>query len=110
MRKRMIKISVRLNEQEHAHLKRLSETTGLKMEPLIRQLILGRDVKPRPPENLAELLRQISAMGNNINQIAKRANETGRVYDTDIQEIRASQKEIWKKIDELLTRLGALGL
>ena len=45
-----------------------------------------------------------------INQIAKRANETGRVYDTDIQEIRASQKEIWKKIDELLTRLGALGL
>lgn len=46
----------------------------------------------------------------NINQIAKRANETGRVYDTDIQEIRASQKEIWKKIDELLTRLGALGL
>ena len=74
MRKRMIKISVRLNEQEHTHLKRLSETTGLKMEPLVRQLILGRELKPRPPENLAALLRQMSAMGNNINQIARSVN------------------------------------
>ena len=53
-------------------------------------------------------IRELQAVSRNINQIAKRANETGRVYDTDIQEIRASQKEIWKKIDELLTRLGAL--
>ena len=101
MRKRMIKISVRLNEQEHAHLKRLSETTGLKMEPLIRQLILGRDVKPRPPENLAELLRQISAMGNNINQIAKVANSSKFIRSEDIEEIQKMQDELWQDIKEL---------
>lgn len=101
MRKRMIKISVRLNEQEHAHLKRLSETTGLKMEPLIRQLILGRDVKPRPPENLAELLRQISAMGNNINQIAKVANSSKFIRSEDIEVIQKMQDELWQAIKEL---------
>ena len=101
MRKRMIKISVRLNEQEHAHLKRLSETTGLKMEPLIRQLILGRDVKPRPPENLAELLRQISAMGNNINQIAKVANSSKFIRSEDIEVIQKMQDELWQAINEL---------
>ena len=101
MRKRMIKISVRLNEQEHAHLKRLSETTGLKMEPLIRQLILGRDVKPRPPENLAELLRQISAMGNNINQIAKVANSSKFIRSEDIEVIQKMQDELWQDIKEL---------
>lgn len=101
MRKRMIKISVRLNEQEHAHLKRLSETTGLKMEPLIRQLILGRDVKPRPPENLAELLRQISAMGNNINQIAKVANSSKFIRSEDIEAIQKMQDELWQAIKEL---------
>ena len=67
MRKRGKAVLVRLNEQEYVHLKRQSEITGLKMEPLVRQLILGRDVKLRPPENLAALLRQMSAMGNNIN-------------------------------------------
>ena len=101
MRKRMIKISVRLNEQEHTHLKRLSEITGLKMEPLIRQLILGRDVKPRPPENLADLLRQISAVGNNINQIAKVANSSKFIRSEDIEVIQKMQDELWQAIKEL---------
>ena len=92
---------MRLNEQEYAHLKRLSETTGLKMEPLIRQLILGRDVKPRPPENLAELLRQISAMGNNINQIAKVANSSKFIRSEDIEVIQKMQDELWQAIKEL---------
>ena len=101
MRKRMIKISVRLNEQEHTHLKRLSETTGLKMEPLVRQLILGRELKPRPPENLAALLRQVSAMGNNINQIAKVANSSKFIRSEDIAAIQKMQDELWQSIKEL---------
>lgn len=101
MRKRMIKISVRLNEQEHTHLKRLSETTGLKMEPLVRQLILGRELKPRPPENLAALLRQMSAMGNNINQIAKVANSSKFIRSEDIAAIQKMQDELWQSIKEL---------
>ena len=101
MRKRMIKISVRLNEQEHTHLKRLSEITGLKMEPLVRQLILGRELKLRPPENLAALLRQMSAMGNNINQIAKTANSSKFIRSEDIEEIQKMQDELWQDIKEL---------
>ena len=101
MRKRMIKISVRLNEQEHTHLKRLSETTGLKMEPLVRQLILGRELKPRPPENLAALLRQMSAIGNNINQIAKVANSAHFVRKEEIEAIQKMQDELWQAIKEL---------
>ena len=92
---------MRLNEQEYAHLKRQSEITGLKMEPLIRQLILGRDVKPRPPENLAELLRQISAVGNNINQIAKVANSSKFIRSEDIEAIQKMQDELWQAIKEL---------
>ena len=101
MRKRMIKISVRLNEQEHTHLKRLSETTGLKMEPLVRQLILGRELKPRPPENLAALLRQMSAMGNNINQITKVANSSKFIRSEDMEAIQKMQDELWQAIKEL---------
>ena len=97
----MIKISVRLNEQEHTHLKRLSETTGLKMEPLVRQLILGRELKPRPPENLAALLRQMSAMGHNINQIAKVANSSKFIRSEDIAAIQKMQDELWQSIKEL---------
>ena len=71
---------------------------------LRKMAIDGYAVKLDLPE-LREAVAMLGRYNGNINQIAKRANETGRVYDTDIQEIRASQKEIWKKIDELLTRL-----
>lgn len=101
MRKRMIKISVRLNEEEYIHLKRQSEITGLKMEPLVRQLILGRELKPRPPENLAALLRQMSAMGNNINQIAKVSNSSKFIRSEDIEAIQKMQDELWQAIKEL---------
>lgn len=101
MRKRMIKISVRLNEEEYIHLKRQSEITGLKMEPLVRQLILGRDVKPHPPENMAALLRQMSAMGNNINQIAKVANSAHFVRKEEIEAIQKMQDELWQSIKKL---------
>ena len=73
----------------------------MKMEPLIRQLILGRDIKPRPPENLAALLRQMSAMGNNINQIAKVANSSKFIRSEDIEEIQKMQGELWQAIRDL---------
>lgn len=101
MRKRGKAVLVRLNEQEYVHLKRQSEITGLKMEPLVRQLILGRDVKLRPPENLAALLRQMSAMGNNINQIAKVANSAHFVRSEDMEAIQKMQDKLWQAIKEL---------
>ena len=101
MRKRGKAVLVRLNEQEYVHLKRQSEITGLKMEPLVRQLILGRDVKPHPPENLAALLRQMSAMGNNINQIAKVANSAHFVRSEDMEAIQKMQDKLWQAIKEL---------
>ena len=101
MRKRGKAVLVRLNEQEYVHLKRQSEITGLKMEPLVRKLILGRDVKLRPPENLAALLRQMSAMGNNINQIAKVANSSKFIRSEDMEAIQKMQDELWQAIKEL---------
>lgn len=101
MRKRGKAVLVRLNEQEYVHLKRQSEITGLKMEPLVRQLILGWDVKPRPPENLAALLRQMSAIGNNINQIAKVANSSKFIRSEDMEAIQKMQDELWQAIKEL---------
>ena len=66
-------ITLRLNAREHAHLREQADTTGLKMEPLIRQLILGVELRPRPPDTYAALLRELSAIGNNVNQLAHAA-------------------------------------
>ena len=110
-RKRNIQVIFRVDEQERGLIRQKMELMGVRnMQAYLRKMAIdGYAVKLDLPE-LREAVAMLGRYNGNINQIAKRANETGRVYDTDIQEIRASQKEIWKKIDELLTRLGALGL
>ena len=52
-------------------------------------------------ENLAALLRQMSAMGNNINQIAKVANSSKFIRSEDIEVIQKMQDELWQAIKEL---------
>ena len=39
---------------------------------------------------------ELSAIGRNINQIAKRLNAGGQIYQADLQEIRERQNEIWR--------------
>ena len=98
MREIAKRVSLRLDSTEYAHLKQLSMDTGLKMEPVIRRLIVGAELRPRPPDELAELLRQLSGMAVNINQIAKVANASGYVRKEEIQSIVEMQRVIWKLV------------
>lgn len=43
-----------------------------------------------------EFQKELQAIGRNINQIAKRVNSTGSVYDADIAEIKERLDEIWR--------------
>ena len=101
MREIAKRISLRLNSAEYAHLKQLSADSGLKMEPVLRQLIVGAEIKPRPPDALLELLRQLSGMAVNINQIAKVANASGFVRKEDIERIKAMQAQLWREVKRL---------
>ena len=77
MSKRNKAVTVRLTEKEYKHLKKQAYNAGFKMEPFIRMLIEGCEIKPYPPEAYKGLLRELSAIGNNINQIAHVANMNG---------------------------------
>ena len=68
---------LRLTEQEYATLKRKSELAGLKMNPFLVSLINGREIHPRTPDSCKALARQVAAVGNNLNQLAKLAHQQG---------------------------------
>lgn len=48
MRETAKRLSLRLNGSEYAHLKVLAEGCGMKLEPTLRQLILGAELRSRP--------------------------------------------------------------
>ena len=45
--------------------------------------------------NIKEMTAEIQKIGVNINQIARRVNTMGTVYDVDIQELKERLTEIW---------------
>ncbi len=49
--------------------------------------------------------KELQAIGNNINQIAKRVNSTSHIYDTDIEEIKERLNEIWQLQRRILLSL-----
>ena len=50
------------------------------------------------PEVFIDLLHELSAIGNNINQIARVANTCGYVRQSDLDEIKEMQSRIWQKV------------
>ena len=96
MKLRERKITIRLTDAERDHLLAQAELAGLKIEPFVRNVILG--MQPRPKEEWAELLRQTSGIANNINQITKRANSGEPVTEETLRLIADMQVQIWNKL------------
>ena len=91
-------VLVRLSPKEKEHLKAQAAACALKMEPYIRKLIMGSVIRPRPPDEYVKLLREINAIGNNINQIAHIANAEQRISEDKIETVLQMQNDIMRLV------------
>lgn len=97
-RKRSHQIALRLNDRELRHLNRQSELSGLSREEYLRSLILGTELHPRPCTHHADLLRKVSGLCNNANQLAHRANSTGVAGQESVDKMTALAAEIYQLV------------
>lgn len=86
MRVRNKAVMIRLNEEEWIKLKSNIHSTGYKQEQYLRMLIGGHIPRAQPPIEYRELLRELHAIGNNMHQIAARANAYGVINSAAYQE------------------------
>lgn len=59
--------------------------------------------------DLGDLKKVVSLMryaSNNLNQYAKKANETGSIYLEDIQDLKIRFEQIWSELKEIHIRLA----
>ena len=100
MRRRGHVIPLRLNECEYRYLCEQVEMSGLPREEYLRTLIAGKAIHPRPCTHHAELVRKVSGLCNNANQLAHRANSTGMAGQQSVDEMTRIAKEVWLTIKE----------
>ena len=74
MRKRNVQVLFRLNDEEAAYLYGLVEKSGRSKEALLRSMLMGYRLCEKPDPEIYQIMRELSAIGNRINQLAAKAN------------------------------------
>jgi hypothetical protein len=107
--KRNINMGFRVNEDEKYFIDKKMEAAGWTnfRSFVLHCLVRGQIVRPDLDEirEMNMLLRNVS---NNVNQIAARANSINRVYENDIADIRAKQRELWEQQNKVLGKLSEI--
>ena len=98
-----------VTQTEREMIYRKMEQLGTRnLSAYLRKIAIdGYVVKLELPE-LQEMISLLRRSSNNLNQLAKRANETGRVYDADLDDVRENQERLWQTANTILTKLASI--
>ena len=108
-RKRNIVIRFRVTPEEREMIEfKMAQFGTSNMAAYLRKISIdGYVVRLDLPE-LREMVSLLRRSSNNLNQIAKRINETSRIYDADIDCLKENQEKIWSAANGILTRLASI--
>lgn len=67
-------VSVRLSQETMAKFKELEDETKLGKSQLVRAILDKAEIRTPNPKVTDDVLRELSAIGNNINQLSRAAN------------------------------------
>ena len=108
-RKREVQLNFRVSPEELALIEqKMAQLGTTNREAYLRKMALdGYVVRLELPE-LKELVSLMRYSSNNLNQLARRAHETGRIYDADLEDISQRQEQLWAGVREILAQLARL--
>ena len=93
MKRRTVKKQFWLSRDEAQDLAKKAKKTCLTEAALVRLLVRGYEPKERPDERFYDAMRNLSAIGNNINQLAAKAHTLGFI---DVPLLK-NEAERWHK-------------
>ena len=108
-RKREVQLNFRVSPEELALIEqKMAQLGTTNREAYLRKMALdGYVVRLELPE-LKELVSLMRYSSINLNQLARRAHETGRIYDADLEDISRRQEALWDGVHQVLTQLAKL--
>jgi len=108
-RKRPIRVVFRLAEDEAVLLEQKMATAGIQnREAYIRKMCLDGHILRLDFSDVRRLTFLLSNAANNLNQLAKRANETRSVAVRDVRSMQAELDPIWSELRGVLKKLAQL--
>lgn len=108
-RKRNVQIIIRVTEEERSLIEeKMRQIPTLNLSAYARKIPIDGYIITLDLQEVKGHTAQLQKIGVNINQIAKRINETGRIYADDMNEIKRAMEEVWRLERRLLLQFKGL--
>ena len=105
--KREKQLLVRISDADKERIQaKMKEAGILNMSAYVRKMALDGICVKLDLEEVRQLIVLLQRCSNNLNQYAKRANETGSVYAADIEDLQSRLDEIWELSRQSLAHLA----
>jgi len=106
---RNIAMTFRVTEDERELIREAQKESGIinMRAYLLKMAVNGLNIRI-DLDSVRNMNRLLSNATNNINQIAKRANETSNIYSVDMEDIKTRQDEIWNQQRVILKSLATI--
>ena len=96
-RKRNIQMKFWVTEEEKRLIdEKMSQLPTKKYGAYLRKMAIDGYIIQVDTTDIREMTKALGSIGRNINQIARRVNAGGPVYQADMEEIRARLEQIWQ--------------
>ena len=93
----MVQIKFRVTEEERTVIEeKMKQIPTLNMAAYLRKMAIDGYIIQVDHTDIKAMTAEIQKIGVNVNQIARRVNATGSVYEQDIEEIKGVLNEIWR--------------
>jgi len=108
-RKRNVQLHFMVTERERSLIDEKMEQLGTKnMGAYLRKMAIDGYIIHLDLSDIRELVTLLRYTGNNLNQLTKRAHETGNIYKEDIEDLKQSYDKLWDMTGEILSRLSSI--
>ena len=102
-------IHMRLKQSDFDKIRRRMKEAGVRnLSAYMRKMAIDGYVVNLDLSDVRELVRLLRYCSNNLNQYAKKANETGNIYKADIDDLKHRQERLWNMASEIMERLAAI--
>lgn len=106
-RKRGIQLGFRVTEQEQEQIQAHMAEAGVRNQAaFLRKMAIDGYVIHLDLSDVRQLVKLLRSCSNNMNQIAKRANETRSIYEADLEDLRQRYNGLWDMTNKILNGLA----
>ena len=106
-RKRGAQLHFMVTEREKALIQEKMDKMGTRnMGAYLRKMAIDGYVVRLDLSGVGELDSLLRRCSTNLNQLTRRAHETGSIYEADIEDLRQNYDRLWDMAGKILTELS----